>query len=35
MKTVPGAFGEADKPSTKNMDQMKKWFTNLMTDSFA
>jgi len=35
MKSVPGAFGEADKPSTKNMDQMKKWFTNLMTDSFA
>ncbi len=35
MKVVPGASGEADAPSTDNFEEMYKWFSNLMSDSFA
>lgn len=35
MKIVPGASGEAEKPSQDNYEEMHKWFGELMLDSFA
>ena len=35
MKLVANSPAEATAPSTKNMQEMRQWFSNLMTDSFA
>jgi hypothetical protein len=35
MQVVPGASGEANRPSKDNYEQMSKWFTTLMADSFV
>ena len=35
MQIVPGASGEASQPSQDNFEDMGKWFSTLMADSFA
>ncbi len=35
MKVVPGASGEAKRPSTDNFKQMEKWFKQVMADTYA
>jgi hypothetical protein len=35
MVAVPGASGEASSPSSDNYQEMGKWFTTLMADTFA
>jgi NADPH-dependent 2,4-dienoyl-CoA reductase/sulfur reductase-like enzyme len=34
MQVVPGASGEANRPSKDNYEEMAKWFTTLMADSY-
>jgi NADPH-dependent 2,4-dienoyl-CoA reductase/sulfur reductase-like enzyme len=35
MQVVPAASGEANRPSKDNYEEMSKWFTTLMADSFV
>jgi len=35
MQVVPGASGEANRPSKDNYEDMGKWFTTLMADTFV
>lgn len=34
MKPIPGGMGQG-RASARNMDEMRQWFSNLMTDSYA
>uniref|UniRef100_UPI0025EA6128 FCSD flavin-binding domain-containing protein n=1 Tax=Thiobacillus sp. TaxID=924 RepID=UPI0025EA6128 len=34
MKPIPGGMGQGPA-SARNMDEMRQWFSNLMTDSYA
>lgn len=34
MKPIPDGVGEG-RASARNMEEMRQWFSNLMTDSYA